>query len=201
MLKSAAIYGANASGKSNLIKALSFMKWFMVNSSKETQSTEKIRVEPFRLSVETEKQPSFFEIVFILNRRIYRYGFEADTNRIISEWLYYTSVSKEMKLFDRNRGKIVSTTKYKAQDLSSKTRANALFLSVCAQFNVQIAEDILSWITNNLNIISGLEDRDYLKDTLKSLKEEINKKDIVSFIKNQILVFQIFILKKKIYRF
>jgi hypothetical protein len=173
----------------------------MVNSSKETQSTEKIRVEPFRLSVETEKQPSFFEIVFILNRRIYRYGFEADTNRIISEWLYYTSVSKEMKLFDRNRGKIVSTTKYKAQDLSSKTRANALFLSVCAQFNVQIAEDILSWITNNLNIISGLEDRDYLKDTLKSLKEEINKKDIVSFIKNQILVFQIFILKKKIYRF
>jgi len=54
LLKSAAIYGANASGKSNLAVALSFMKWFMVNSSKETQSTEKINVEHFRLGTETE---------------------------------------------------------------------------------------------------------------------------------------------------
>ena len=46
LLKSAAIYGANASGKSNLAKALSFMKWFMVNSSKETQSIDEIDVEP-----------------------------------------------------------------------------------------------------------------------------------------------------------
>lgn len=50
LLKSAAIYGANASGKSNLAKAISFMKWFMINSSKETQSTEKIGVEPFELN-------------------------------------------------------------------------------------------------------------------------------------------------------
>ncbi|MEH2241192.1 hypothetical protein [Nostoc sp.] len=50
LLKSAAIYGANASNKSNLAKALSFMKWFMINSSKETQSTEKIGVEQFELS-------------------------------------------------------------------------------------------------------------------------------------------------------
>ncbi|MDF5713217.1 MAG: AAA family ATPase [Rhizonema sp. NSF051] len=65
LLKSAAIYGANASGKSNLAKALSFMRWFMINSSKETQSTEKIGVERFKLSTETEAQPSFFEIVFL----------------------------------------------------------------------------------------------------------------------------------------
>jgi uncharacterized protein len=67
VLKTAAIYGANASGKSNLAKALSFMKWFAINSSKETQSTEKINVEPFRLSTETEVEPSFFEIVFLLD--------------------------------------------------------------------------------------------------------------------------------------
>ena len=67
LLKSAAIYGANASGKSNLVEALSFMKWFMINSSKETQSTEKINVERFRLSSYTENKPSFFEIVFLLD--------------------------------------------------------------------------------------------------------------------------------------
>ncbi|CCQ66426.1 hypothetical protein CWATWH0402_3476 [Crocosphaera watsonii WH 0402] len=64
LLKSAAIYGANASGKSNLIKALAFMKWFMINSSRQTQSTDDIDIEPFRLSLETENNPSFFEIVF-----------------------------------------------------------------------------------------------------------------------------------------
>ncbi|MHC5596362.1 MAG: AAA family ATPase [Nostoc sp.] len=67
LLKSAAIYGANASGKSNLATALGFMRWFMINSSKETQSTEKIGVERFKLSTETEAQPSFFEIAFLMN--------------------------------------------------------------------------------------------------------------------------------------
>ncbi|NER96541.1 MAG: ATP-binding protein [Symploca sp. SIO1B1] len=84
LLKSAAIYGANASGKSNLTKALGFMKWFMINSSQETQSTEKIAVERFQLSTETEDQPSFFEIIFLLDGQQYRYGFEANTDKIVS---------------------------------------------------------------------------------------------------------------------
>lgn len=58
---------ANASGKTNLSTALKFMRWFMINSSKETQSTEKIGVERFKLSTETEEKPSFFEIVFLMN--------------------------------------------------------------------------------------------------------------------------------------
>jgi uncharacterized protein len=57
LLKSAAIYGANASGKSNLVKALGFMLQFMISSSKDTQSTDAIGVEPFRLSTETETEP------------------------------------------------------------------------------------------------------------------------------------------------
>jgi AAA15 family ATPase/GTPase len=83
LLKSAAIYGANASGKSNLAKALYFMKWFMVNSSKETQSTDKIDVEPFRLSTETEREPSYFELVFLMGGQKYRYGFEVSRERVI----------------------------------------------------------------------------------------------------------------------
>lgn len=64
LLKSAAIYGANASGKSNLILALYFMQSFVINSSK-LQITDKIDLEKFRLSSETEDKPSFFKIVFI----------------------------------------------------------------------------------------------------------------------------------------
>ena len=54
LLKSAVVYGANASGKSNLVKALNFFKWFVINSSKGVQSSEKIQVESFRLHKDTE---------------------------------------------------------------------------------------------------------------------------------------------------
>lgn len=65
LLKSAAIYGANASGKSNLGAAFVFMRDFVLGSSKESQSGERIKIEPFRLSDETLDAPSFFEIIFL----------------------------------------------------------------------------------------------------------------------------------------
>jgi uncharacterized protein len=87
LLKSAAIYGANASGKSNLIKAISFMDRFIRDSSKDTQVTDLIDVEEFRLSTETIRKPSFFEIIFLLEKKIYRYGFEANKKEVFSEGL------------------------------------------------------------------------------------------------------------------
>lgn len=189
LLKSAAIYGANASGKSNLAKALTFMKWFMINSSKETQSTEKIRVEPFGLSTETEAQPSFFEIVFILDGKKYRYGFEANQERVVSEWLFYVPKTRETRLFERvyaeNSDKMAYlSAKLKAEDIYPKTRRNALFLSVAAQFNVEIADRILDWLTRKVNIVSGLDDKRYLEYTVSCLAaDNLNKEAIINLIK------------------
>ncbi|GGA08597.1 hypothetical protein CYANOKiyG1_21350 [Okeania sp. KiyG1] len=61
LLKSCAVYGANASGKSNLVKALDFMRLFVLNSSKETQIEDAINVEEFRLNTETQGKPSFLK--------------------------------------------------------------------------------------------------------------------------------------------
>jgi uncharacterized protein len=158
LVKSAAIYGANASGKSNLAKALQFMKWFMVNSSKETQSTERIGVERFRLSTETDNQPSFFEIVFLLDGQQHRYGFTVNQERVVSEWLYYVPKARETKLFDRSNNSFDIAKIYKAEKISDRTRDNALFLSVSAQFNVDKSESILNWLTHQFNLISGLSD-------------------------------------------
>lgn len=184
LLKSAAIYGANASGKSNLAKALSFMKWFMINSFKETQSTEKINVEHFRLSTETEKEPSFFEIVFLMDNQKYRYGFEATQDKVVSEWLFYVPKLRETKLFEREQNKITISKTYKADGIQRYTRDNALFLSVSAQFNIKIAERILYWLTNQLNIISGLDDTAHIAYTIKCLIEDKNKNEIIQLIKN-----------------
>jgi len=183
LLKSAAIYGANASGKSNLTKALGFMRWFMINSSKETQSTEKIGVEPFQLSTETEEQPSFFEIVFLLDKQQYRYGFEANTDRVVSEWLFYVPQSRETLLFERRYNDINAIKKYKAEGIEKRTRQNALFLSVSAQFNVEIAEIILDWLSKTMKIISGLDDRGYQGYTISCLMDNQNKNEIIKLIK------------------
>ncbi|MEH1852281.1 MAG: ATP-binding protein [Nostoc sp.] len=183
LLKSAAIYGANASGKSNLATALSFMRWFMINSSKETQSTEKIGVERFKLSTETEDKPSFFEIVFLINGKRYRYGFEATIEKVVSEWLFDVPKIKEMRLFERKLNTISVSKRFKADGIQQKTRHNALFLSVSAQFNVEIAEIILDWLTNRVKIASGLDDSGYQRYTVSCLTNNKNKDEIFQLLK------------------
>ncbi len=183
LLKSAAIYGANASGKSNLATALGFMRWFMINSSKETQSTEKIGVEQFKLSTETEDKPSFFEIVFLINGKRYRYGFEATIEKVVSEWLFYVPKIKETRLFERKLNKFSVSKRFKADGIQQKTRHNALFLSVSAQFNVEIAEIILDWLTNKVKIASGLDDSGYQRYTVSCLKNNKNKDEILQLLK------------------
>lgn len=185
LLKSAAIYGANASGKSNLAQAIGFMQWFVLNSSKETQIAEKINVEPFRLSTETSGKPSYFQIVFILDNIQYRYGFEVDEKQVVSEWLAHVPKSQEIMLFERKTRKFNLRKKFQkeAEGLESKTRMNALFISVVAQFNGEISQKILLWFRSNLNVISGLQDMIYRQHTLEYLDKDNYKTEIIKFIK------------------
>ena len=183
LLKSAAIYGANASGKSNLAKALAFMADFMINSSRETQSVDEIAVEPFILSSETKDKPSFFELVFLIDSQQYRYGFEADYENIVSEWLFYVPKVRETNLFERQLNTIKMSKTYKANGIEQRTRHNALFLSVSAQFNVEIAEKILVWVSDKLNIISAAQDGGYIGHTLNCLLKGTNKNEILKLVK------------------
>jgi AAA15 family ATPase/GTPase len=100
-LKSIGIFGNNNSGKSNLIKAASFMRDFVLSSSKESNSSQPIRIQPFLLSTDTQSSPSTFEMVFILDTIKYRYGFSVSKSSVHSEWLFVTEKRKENKLFIR----------------------------------------------------------------------------------------------------
>jgi len=160
LLKSAVIYGANNSGKSNLIDSLRFMRQWVLRSSRDSQVDEPIPVEPFALSEQTLNEPSFFEIVFISQGKQYRYGFRLTSRRVIEEWLYYVPSAREALLFQRHESDIrVMSAFREGKDLSDKTRPNALFLSVVAQFNGAISGQILHWF-RDLGIISGLTDID-----------------------------------------
>ncbi len=183
LLRSSAIYGANASGKSNLAAALQFMRLFVLNSSKETQVAENIIVEPFRLSTDTIDKPSSFEIVFILEGRKYRYGFTVNTQNVVSEWLYHVPLTREAKLFERQLDKIRVTNSFKeGKAITDKTRNNALFLSVVAQFNGALSQKILHWF-RNVNIISGLSDMGLLPYTIQLLGDAKRRDEVVGLIK------------------
>ena len=183
LLKSAAIYGANASGKSNFVAAINFMKWFVLNSSKETQVSEAIDIEAFRLSTETETEPSFFEIVFRLEDKNFRYGFEVNTEQVVAEWLFQTDDRAEKMLFERDFDDFILDNFSEGQGISDKTRSNALFLSVVAQFNGKVSGKILRWFSKTLQLISGLQDQQYRKETLESFENDRHRHDIIEFVK------------------
>ena len=149
-------------------------------SSKDSQANEAIKVDAFKLNTECDDKPSFFEILFSQNNCMYRYGFEADKKRIYSEWLFSIPRRKELELFVRDGQQIkVSKSQFKeGVDLETKTRENALFLSVCAQFNGAISKELLLWF-KNFRFVHGLSDLGYLEVTVDLLKDLKQKNKIM----------------------
>ena len=186
LLKSAVVYGANASGKTKLIEGLGFMRHFTLNSSKEGQIDEPIQVTPFSLSSETDKSPSFFEIIFIHDNEMYRYGFEVDNEKVHSEWLFHRPKTKEVELFYREYQDFdVHKTKFKVSDLikNDRIRPNALLLSVAASWNDKMAKKIFDWF-RSCNVISGLREEGYEGYSMARIqKSKENKSSAVKLLK------------------
>ena len=111
LLKSSVIYGANGSGKSNLLTAMGFFRNFILSSSNEKQADDEIKVLRFLLSTESDDKPSSFEMIFYVGDTRFRFGFDADEEKIHSEWLFYLNnepSAKETKLFTREFQEIKS---------------------------------------------------------------------------------------------
>ena len=88
LLKSAVLYGANASGKSNFVRAIRFMQNFILHSS-ATQTGDSIDVSAFSFIEGFQEQPSSFEIIFFASdKNTYRYGFSVTSEKVTEEWLY-----------------------------------------------------------------------------------------------------------------
>ena len=184
LLKTVVLYGHNASGKSNVLDAVAFFRWMILYSATELQSNEEIEVEPFRLSSETESEPSYFEMSFYVGSIKYRYGFETTNKKVVKEWLLETKKVKEYPVFLRinNEYQIDDKRFPNASGLEKRTRDNALFLAVSAQWNVKKAEKILEWF-NKTYAVHGLMDQTYRDETLEILKNKDYSHLINTFIK------------------
>lgn len=151
LLKSIVIYGANASGKSNIIMSLGQMKRLVIDSASKLQRGDKLPYAPFAFADGVQSGPTVMEIKFILDSKLYRYGFEYNQKIFQTEWLF----QNKKKLFTRENDKIECSDEFKeGQGLVERTRRNALFLSVCAQLNGKISGRILDGFFSN---IEGLD--------------------------------------------
>jgi len=155
LLPIASIYGGNASGKSNFVKALRFARNIIVRGA---QIDETIPVEPFLLNEDTTNEPSKFVFVISVNDHIYEYGFKVNKHSVVEEWLIDILKTTEHDLFSRNHNGMIefnsklsnlTRLKYAAEG----TRINQLFLTNTVTQNIKEFENIYYWFRNSLVIM------------------------------------------------
>lgn len=143
LLRTAAIYGANASGKSNLLKAIRAMG-VMVQMSAQMDAKARNNLAPFAMVPKNRSEPCWFEVTFLIEDVRYQYGFSASRQRVHDEWLLSYPEGKARQLFVRKYDRKSKKTKWDLESryltgqkkkLKSMVRDDALFLSIAAQFN------------------------------------------------------------------
>ncbi|MFA9391264.1 MAG: ATP/GTP-binding protein [Prolixibacteraceae bacterium] len=183
LLKSVAIYGANGSGKSNLVKAAQSMLIFIRDSFKNEKIGKQI-IEPFALNIETPNQSTFFQLIFILDNVRYRYGFEVFQNEVKSEWLFGTPEKSEIHYFKRESSSIkINEIKFsEGKGLQSKTSDTNLFLNVVKAFNGKLSKQIFEYLTENIAVSIGVNDLYFRNATIPIMQNEYPKKRMLSLL-------------------
>lgn len=161
LLKSAAVFGANASGKSNLVKAIDFMRLFVLHSATRMNVGDEIPVVPFQLNAESRRQTSFFEVQFVVEEVRYQYGFTATSKRVQDEWLIAYPKGRPRHLLERRFDLKTEQTTWTFRGdlekegtlLKERTRDNGLVLSRGAELNVAPLTTVFLWFRQKMSVL------------------------------------------------
>jgi AAA15 family ATPase/GTPase len=190
LLKSAVVYGANASGKSNLIKALQYMRGVVLESAALQPGQTYDRLQPFRLDAGSGNQSTGFEVTFIVDGVRYQYGFAMTSQRIVSEHLLVFKAFKPQRWFERHfdaeSGKDVydfgPSLKGAKTLWEGATRPNALFLSMAVQLNSDALRPVFDWFANRL-VIFNEQSPLSPQFSVQMLKADAQRKAICEFLR------------------
>jgi AAA15 family ATPase/GTPase len=177
LLKIAAIYGANASGKSNMLMAFDFYIQFILDSFTMLKPQEKIPFKPFLFSENPEQSSGFFEIVFCFENLWYKYQVRLNQERVLYEYLASIEEKNEKIIFCFD----TITNEYTYLDGDEKianfVRPNTTFLSTSVQFNHSFLGKIYLYLKNGIIGLEELTLFDYTRNMLYS--EKIRIDDII----------------------
>lgn len=189
LLRSAAVYGANASGKSNLIKALQYMRGVVAESATAIQPGQTFAVQPFRLDAQSANEPTSFEVTILLEGIRYQYGFSITSQRITSEHLLVYKAFKPQRWFERRFDAQIGKDVYefgpglkgKKNTWEGATRPNSLFLSMAVQLNSEDLRPVFDWFVNRL-VIFNEQSQLSPQMTIQRLRHSEGRKQICDFL-------------------
>ena len=189
-LKVAAIYGANASGKTNVLQAFEFMKdTLMVSDDTKLNEDSVENFYNFSFDEKSKDEPIALEITILAtNNKTYQYGFEIKNKNIVSEWLYYKKVNKVVPIFDRDENKVIFNKSYNAKINKFDVDSKSLFLSLYRKIEKDNEDfkSVYDWFLNSYYLDLGnpkFENRINRLISSKILDDKEYKKRLVEFIK------------------
>ncbi len=155
LLPIAAVYGANASGKTNLFRGLRFLTEFIVSGVGEGK---RIPVSPNRLDAEKENMPTFFSVMFYVNNKVYEYNIELDNKEVILEELYIVKdkINKEVVFIRKNNSDIVLNNTIEDQRVKfvyEGTQKNLAFLTNAYKQKIDFVTPVYEWFKYSLFFI------------------------------------------------
>lgn len=192
-LKGAALYGANASGKSNIMQAMGFLASFVSGSAINIKPGESTGTEPFKLDKVSGTTPTQFEITFVADDVRFLFGLTLTKERVLEEYLvaYPNGVPQRWyeRTYNARKGGYdwakPSTAFKDDKSLRDKTRENSLFLSVGPQFNHAQLTQVLTWFYNKLQMFSmDAEQMIHPLNTAMYMRARVNNSRIVNLLRN-----------------
>ena len=186
LLKVAAIYGANASGKTNVLQAFDFMKKRILVSddSKKNSPIDEDNVYSFMIN----NEPISLEVeILAKNNKIYKYGFDVLKDSIVSEWLYIKKINKFYSIFEREKNNVTMKSNNKISGLVNIDE-RTLFLNIYSKIDKDNEDfnNVYDWFVNANYLDLGnprFEDFINTRISLKILSDENYKKELLRFIK------------------
>lgn len=183
LLKSAVIFGANASGKTNLLIALRRFQETIVNSFKETQEGENLRINPFVLNENSRHEPTEFEIVFSADDIIFDYKVSLSSQKVFYERLL--ADGEEIFMRSENNIQVYPNSLVSQETLNKRAefvRENSLFVSVLAATNANEFKPFMDFFVQNFHLFTAAEQMPQTH-TAEILKDEKKYKKILEIIK------------------
>ncbi|MDP1858853.1 MAG: ATP-binding protein [Gemmatimonadaceae bacterium] len=187
VLPVAAVYGANASGKSSVLLAMSYMHDAVIQSHRRWSPEGGVPREPFTLDLESRLTPSTFEVDLLLDGTRYEYGFAVDSERVVGEWLVAFPSGRPQKWFTRD---VNAKQEYRfSRELAGEnsairklTRSNSLYLSAAAQNNHAMLRPIYDWFARSLIVVADRERELLSMQTVKLMEKSEFRSGVVRLL-------------------
>ncbi|MEC1551564.1 ATP-binding protein [Bacillus haynesii] len=189
ILKSSVIFGPNGSGKTNLFKALTYMKHLILDDYSNTKKTlESLPYHPYKMDTDKVQNPTKFQIIILINGELFKYEIHYNKERILFENLQILKDTNDINYFKREYDTENNTYQYElfdgVKDFGDITRGNVLYLPVLSSKNDLVAYKIFQWFNDNLVFIgSNISKVSSYDSIVEQLEDPSVKNSVIKLLK------------------